>query len=230
MTIIILIMATGGKIMANTKHNRQLDIIDPKLLNFPIRIIGAGGIGSWTTLALAKMGCSKLAVQDFDKVDITNTGSQFYSKDDIGNDKVITLKDIIDETCDEDINTLPFKWEPKQKITEPVVILALDSLETRKALWQELKKNPKVNLVIDGRMAGDFLRIFYVPLNGDYAKYEQYFVERNSIDPTPCTGKAVVYNVFMVASIITNLIKKYAKKELTQFLEFSFDLGELQIL
>lgn len=230
MTIIILIMATGGKIMANTKHNRQLDIIDPKLLNFPIRIIGAGGIGSWTTLALAKMGCSKLTVQDFDKVDITNTGSQIYSDNDIGHDKTEALNFNLEQLGLYDLKRDNSKWEPGQKITEPVVIMALDSLETRKALWQELKKNPKVNLVIDGRMAGDFLRIFYVPLNGDYAKYEQYFVERNSIDPTPCTGKAVVYNVFMVASIITNLIKKYAKKELTQFLEFSFDLGELQIL
>lgn len=216
--------------MANTKHNRQLDIINPKLLNFPIRIIGAGGIGSWTTLALAKMGCSNITVQDFDTVDITNTGSQIYSEEDINNPKVNSLGVEINHMTEVDINQDERKWEPGQKIKEPVVILALDSLETRKAIWQELKNNPKTQLVIDGRMAGDFLRIFYVPLNGDYAKYEQYFVEHANIDPTPCTGKAVVYNVFMVASIITNLIKKYAKKELTQFLEFSFDLDGLQIL
>ena len=44
----------------NRKYSRQLDLVMPSDLNFPILIVGAGGIGSWATLALAKMGCSNI--------------------------------------------------------------------------------------------------------------------------------------------------------------------------
>jgi hypothetical protein len=79
-------------------------------------------------------------------------------------------------------------------------------------------------------MAGDFLRIFFIPLNGDYEEYEKTFVPTQEIDPQPCTGKAVVYNVFMVASLITDMVKLYSKEQLTTYKEVAFDLEYLQLL
>ncbi len=37
---------------------RQLDILAPGKLSFPIAVIGAGAMGSATVVTLAKMGCS----------------------------------------------------------------------------------------------------------------------------------------------------------------------------
>ncbi len=213
----------------NNKYSRQYDIIKPEELTTPIRIIGAGGIGSWTALALTKMGCSKITVQDFDKVDESNTASQIYTSYQIGQPKSLALK----ETCafySDPIETEDLKWEPKQEIKEPIVIMALDSLQTRADLWQDLKKNTDVRLLIDGRMAGDFLRVFFVPLTSNYDNYEKSLVPPERVDPEPCTGKAVVYNVFMVASIIANLVKKFQKEELQEYKEFAFDFSQLQIL
>jgi len=225
----IIMTDLGGLTMVN-KYSRQIDIINPDLLQTPIRIIGAGGIGSWTTLALAKMGCSNITVQDFDIVGEENTASQIYSQGHIGMDKTTALGGIIKFLTDIDINPEFDKWEPTQEIKEKILILALDNLETRRQIWEEAKLNPQIRLVIDGRMAGDFLRIFFIPLNGDYEEYEKTFVPPEKVDPTPCTAKAVVYNVFMTASLITNFVKLYVKGELTTFKEISFDFVGLQTL
>lgn len=214
----------------NNKYSRQYDIIKPEELTTPIRIIGAGGIGSWTTLALAKMGCSKLMVQDFDIVSMENTASQLYGNDDIAFPKVSALMDIISDLTSMPIDVDESKWEPNQEIKEPIVVMALDSIVTRAELWKELKLNTDVRLLIDSRMAGDFLRVFYVPLIGNYGNYEKSLVQPERVDPEPCTGKAVVYNVFMVASIIANLVKKFQKRELQEYKEFAFDFSQLQIL
>ena len=79
----------------NKKYSRQLDFVKPSELDIPIWIIGAGGIGSWTTLALSKMGCNNLVVFDHDKVELHNTPSQLYTSDQIGQMKTAALKETI---------------------------------------------------------------------------------------------------------------------------------------
>jgi hypothetical protein len=210
-------------------YNRQLDIINPELLDRPIRIIGAGGIGSWTTLALTKMGCSNIVVQDFDKVSDVNVASQIYGVEDIGKSKVECLRETIKRMTDIGIGIDRTRWSTTQDIKEEIVIGALDNIDTRRALWEDLKKNSNVDLFIDGRMSGDLIRIFSVPLNNDHTKFEKSLVPREAIDPTPCTGKAVVYNTFMCGSLICNLVKKFCKSEELPP-ELIIDLTNLTIL
>ena len=43
--------------------HRQLDVLDvPRLASIPITVIGAGAIGSFTVLALAKSGAERIVV------------------------------------------------------------------------------------------------------------------------------------------------------------------------
>ena len=52
---------------------RQLDIADPcQFKDKPITVIGAGGIGAATVVALAKTGFENITVYDFDKVEEHN--------------------------------------------------------------------------------------------------------------------------------------------------------------
>ena len=44
------------KEMDETKYHRQLDILDPKLMNVPVVVIGAGATGSFTALSLGEDG------------------------------------------------------------------------------------------------------------------------------------------------------------------------------
>lgn len=220
------------------QFNRQLDIINPDLLTKRILVIGAGGIGSWTVLALAKMGCKDITVMDFDLVSIQNLNSQVYGWQEVGRTKCEALADTVNTLVSSPdnpaegylINTLETRWEPGMELKYEIVISALDDMETRTKLWEDIKKNPYILYYLDGRMGGEFYRIYTIDLtNGTldlYKKYEKTLVSADKVDPTPCTEKAVAYNVLGIASIMGDLVKKICGGEQTPF-EFAFDMSLL---
>jgi tRNA A37 threonylcarbamoyladenosine dehydratase len=56
---------------------RQLDIADPsQFKDKPVTVIGAGGIGAATVVALAKTGFENIAVYDFDRIEPHNLPNQ----------------------------------------------------------------------------------------------------------------------------------------------------------
>ena len=63
-----------------SKYWRQLDIVNIDKLQVPIIVVGAGAIGSFVTLALAKMGCGNITSYDMDTVEEHNLPNQFYMK------------------------------------------------------------------------------------------------------------------------------------------------------
>ena len=56
--------------------------------NWPVTLIGAGGIGGLTAITLAKMGVPEMIIWDGDVVAIENTGTQFFSSSDVERLKV----------------------------------------------------------------------------------------------------------------------------------------------
>lgn len=218
---------------------RQTKIINPSLLDKRILIIGAGGIGSWTALSLAKIGCQDITVMDFDEVALENIGSQIYTRKDIGRKKVDALHDIIGEMVSDpsdvtkpyNLQTREERWEPKTKIDYEIVISALDSMETRKQLWESIKVNPFILNYIDGRMGGEFMKILCLELTNAslelYAKYEKTILPPEKVDPTPCTAKAIAYNTLMIGSVITSMVKNICRSQGNPF-DFSFDMSCLR--
>jgi len=217
------------------QFTRQLDIIDPSLLKKKILIIGAGGIGSWTTLALAKMGCNDITVMDYDIVSEENIGSQIYTRTDIGLLKTDALfKNINCLVSDPqniqrgyNLKTINSKWEPGMDLKYEIVISALDNMETRKCLWNDIKNNPYVLHYIDGRMGGEYFKILYLNLiKSDislFEKYEKTLLPPEKIDPTPCTAKAIVYNTLMIGSTIASMVKNITTNKENRF-EYCFDI------
>jgi len=63
--------------MDSTYFLRQLDIADPsQFRDKPVTVIGAGGIGAATVVALAKTGFENITVYDFDTVEEHNLPNQ----------------------------------------------------------------------------------------------------------------------------------------------------------
>jgi hypothetical protein len=63
----------GAMIMDSTYFLRQLDIADPtKFKDKPVTVIGTGGIGAATVVALAKTGFQNITVYYFDTVEEHN--------------------------------------------------------------------------------------------------------------------------------------------------------------
>lgn len=216
-------------------YARQLGIIKPSELDFPIALIGAGGIGSWTALSLCKMGVTQLTVFDFDKVEDKNTPSQFYTLKEKGMNKVSALKRKIKAETGSFIKAM-FKNFYHYPLEEnyKVIVIAVDSLEERKKIWDFLvKSNSDFDVLIDARMAGDFIRIFFVDIKNDTSvkKYVKTLNNSAIVHEELCTERSVVYNVFICAGLISNLIKKYAKKESSTIpFNINFDLKDVRLI
>lgn len=195
---------------------RQTGLINPMLLDIPIVVVGAGGIGSWTCLALGKLGCQNVTVIDFDKVEIHNIGSQFYTDGDLGEFKVKALEERLFGLLDN---------APKGKVGQikegamevlkgaKIVISAVDNIEVRRWIFEGLKGEDSI--LIDGRMAGNTIHLMCAPLNNEESikGYEATLFPPEEAIQENCTERAVVYNCFVMAGLITDLVARLASKK-----------------
>jgi molybdopterin/thiamine biosynthesis adenylyltransferase len=203
---------------------RQIDIISTSLLKGPITVIGAGGIGSPTILALAKMGCSDLLLYEDDKVESHNLPNQMYRLDDVGKPKVEATEEIVKIFTGLDIRGVC------QRVTGDhtfggIVIAAVDTMASRQEIWQNIIWKPQVDLYIDARMGGEVARVFCIrPCDPDYVDfYKENLYSDEEASDLPCTAQAIIYNVFCIASLIANSVKRFVKgEELCAELIFDF--------
>ena len=186
------------------RFKRQLDIVKAGDLRFPVHILGAGGIGSWVALTLAKTGCSNITVYDNDKVEEHNVASQFYKEDQLGEYKVKALAKNIFEQTGMEINIMKNVKE-EELIYGGLVIITIDSMAERIRLG-EIYKDRRI-FIIDGRMGGLSFELHAYKAN----KYLLSTVEPGKVDRDACTSKSISFNCLVIAGIIGNMVRKYAK-------------------
>lgn len=192
---------------------RQLDFVTPNDLGFPITIIGAGGIGSPTALVLAKMGCSDIRVVDFDSVEDHNFPNQMFRLEDLGRPKAEALSEIIESFTGVKPTAEVERFEGQA--LQGVVIVAVDNMATRQAVWKKAKLNIHIPLFIDARMGGMIAQVFALsPLIPQSTRdYEGMLFSDEEAVEVPCTAQAIIYNTYMIASVIGAIIKAHARKE-----------------
>ena len=134
--------------------------IQKKLKKSCIGIAGIGGLGSNAAVSLARAGIGRLVLVDFDIVERSNLGRQYYFLDDIGKSKVDSLTKIIKKINTEiDLVTHNIKLE-KGQMEKPfrdvdVVIEALDNAETKTIFIEEiLSKLPEKPIIAASGVAG----------------------------------------------------------------------------
>lgn len=226
--LLLPVKVIGNFIAAMINQNlyiRQSGIIDANKLDFPIMVVGAGGIGGWTTLALAKMGCQDITVCDFDTVEEHNLGSQIFDHSDIGELKVEALKNNVQSFTEAFINPVGLKIDQNFNLAEyKVIISAVDNMQTRSDIYL-LAVGSGARYLIDGRMAGNEIQIYTVDLIDPAAllQYRETLFSDDQASQVPCSERAVVYNVFVVAGLITDIVAKIANGE-TPPRELSVDL------
>lgn len=207
---------------------RQQSLIDQaKLSELRIAIVGTGAIGSFTALALTKMGAAHLSLWDKDNVEVHNISNQFFTKDSLGVPKVVAVqaecKRISPSEIDVEFFNQFYNGEPLDKYD--VVIALTDNIEGRAACFEASKKSSKTSLFIDGRMGGETFRTFaFNPKSGPEAKeYFKDYIEGVENEVLPCTARSIIYNVLMASSMITSFVKKWISGEKLPFqLIFNF--------
>ena len=114
-------------------------------------VIGAGAVGPFVTLALARMGAQTIAVYDHDTVEEHDLPNLFYRAKDLGRPKVQALEEIVADYTDALIDARPVKYVDPSLVG--VVIVAVDNRAARRLVWEYARYQPQVPLSVDTRMA-----------------------------------------------------------------------------
>lgn len=201
---------------SNKSYWRQQDLCP--VIDEPITLVGVGGIGSPTALILSKMGCTSLSVYDHDIVEDHNVPNQLYGPDDVGKLKVEALSDWMDWLTGEAVAVGADAYDP-ELFPDPIMILAVDSMKTRKAIWDGCKDQEDLRLFIDARMGAEMGRILAVDLTNPKhpALYEQTLYTDDQAVEAPCTARAIAYTGFGLAALIAHLLKRRAKGQSVPF-------------
>lgn len=212
----------------NEYFSRSTDIINPSKLSIPIVVVGAGAVGSWATLALAKMGCSDITVIDHDTIESGNIGPQLYGIDQIGLKKVDALKQIIEKNIGLKIKTYQSRGENiLADLDKVILILALDSLEDRKKCIIANSNKPPA-FIIDIRMKAELITAYLSFDKDSTDNFKLSFDSKVKVDAGKCSEKAVSYNTFICGGLVANLVKKIANKESLPY-SLTVDLNKLSI-
>lgn len=180
-----------------------------------VQVFGAGGIGSWVTFFLSRIGY-QVTLIDFDTVEQHNIGGQFFRVSDIGRFKIDAVKSVVKMFSDEIINTLNFTvTDSTSFIAGPIVVAAFDNMDARKNLfenWVSRNSNAITQpLFVDGRLTMDTIQIISVPYNDESIdKYRnEYLFNNNSIEEEACTAKQSSHTAGMIGSHIVSIIANH---------------------
>lgn len=175
---------------------------------------GAGGIGSWLTLLLARAGFSCF-VYDFDTLEEHNMGGQLYGKEHIGTPKVEALRSIVRNFTGTDI-TLKNEQYVETSMTGDFVFSAFDNMQARKDMFNAWKKRVETNkgmaadvpIFIDGRLTMEQMQIFCVTPD-KIKEYEKHLFDDSEVADAPCTMKQTSHSAAMIASHMTGLFTNH---------------------
>jgi len=204
---------------------RQKGIFDPEVYkSVKVNIIGVGAVGSFIALALAKMSLSDIEVFDPDKVEEHNLPNQFYRREDVDEFKVIALEDIVWKFAGVRITT-----HSELYINQPlrgIVVCAVDSMDTRKDIWFQIRRQRLVELYVDVRMGGEVAWIFAIKPALEREFYESNLYSSDEALHIPCSEQSIIYTVLGTACTTACIIKKYlCGEKYPKELQLDFKLG-----
>jgi len=195
-------------VVENEHLTRQKEIIPMEVLNTPITVIGAGAVGSWVVLSLAKMGFHDITVFDDDTITIENMNCQFYPHDAIGQSKVAALHRMVKQFANVEIHALAHRFTGREQLTS-IVISAVDSMTARKLVWDSAKANKAVTMFIDPRMGAEMALMYSMnPKDAkDITSYEKTLYSDKEAVMERCTAKATIYTANLLAGLVVKAVK-----------------------
>lgn len=187
----------------------------------PITIIGAGGIGSWSTLFTARAGFGTISIYDGDNIEEHNMAGQLYRTVDIGKYKVEAMASIVNQY----VSCFPCVTNPvfytNQNLTN-ITITGLDNMKARKTVfenWYKQRKNVPVDqrnrhFFVDGRMSVEGIQIFCFRLsqhNRIKNYIEQCLFDDSEFASPACSLKATSHVGGVIGGFLTALITNHIR-------------------
>lgn len=194
--------------MTNQYLTRQSDLINQDLLAKKIGVVGAGAIGSFTCLSLAKMGCDMLTVWDDDKVTAANMNCQFYRINDIGCDKVTALNSLVHDFTGIEITPIKQRVIASHAMDSYLVISAVDSMQARMDIFKACQAG-LTRYLIDPRMSAEYAQLHVVDLSSaeDIEHYKGTLYSDAEAVQERCTAKSTIYTANLLSGYVVKVVK-----------------------
>lgn len=177
-----------------------------------IMLVGVGGIGSWLTLNLSRIG-HEIYIVDPDTVDETNvTGGQMYKQAQVGQKKVHAVQQLCRELgASNEITAVDDFFKEDTGMTD-ICITGLDNMKARKLVYETWKKHvqesehPEKCLFIDGRLTLEMYEVLTIQGNNpeQMAKYEEEFLfDDSETVELDCTTKQSTFGAMGISCLMT---------------------------
>ena len=192
-------------------YSDQLAIFDPTTWSWPVHLIGAGGINNLVGPVLAKMGVSELHVWDDDILERRNIPTEVgYSVNMCGQPKVTAMADLLQYLMPSGVNV----YQHQERVTAQtslsgVVIAGVDSMASRKAIWECVKNNYLgIPFFIDGRSGGEEIQLFALYPTDFAARedYETWLFDDTEAARLACGARNIGYISAYIAGAIGQLL------------------------
>ena len=189
-----------------------------KMKGSDVLLIGAGGIGSWVALCLARIGCN-LVIYDMDTVESHNLGGQLYGHKHVGMLKTEALVDIVTDLSGKDASIAIEGRYTNDSYTNNIVVAAFDNMAGRKLAftkWKEAvlqSENKEEFLFVDGRLLAEQYQVLAVT-HSNMSEYEKTLFDDTEVEEVLCTLKSTTHCSMGIAhdmvAIITNFMTNRA--------------------
>lgn len=210
-------------------YGRQELILDPTVArNTHITVFGCGTVGSNAAVEAARLGIGRFTLYDFDDVEAHNIPSQRFTKHDMGRKKVDALADqVLAVSNGPEITTQDTKVEGAVMVKPGPIILAVDTMQSRKDIFTKAIKFSNCPLVLDFRMSANLLQCYAFPFSDQ--RYEATLFDDDDADPAPCGGRTVSYTGALSGCIAANYLRKHLKGDEIPFVT-TIDLDLMGIM
>jgi hypothetical protein len=194
-------------------------------------------------MALAKMGVNHFHLYDEDGVTDVNLPNQMYAPDQIRMFKSDALYDLI-KRFNPDINGYFSHKNYTHQPLNPIVFVCTDSMVSRKLVFKQFANQPQCLYYIEARMGAEEGQVYTInkkpkwhphfnPTTELVVSKEDviFYMERLYTDleakEAPCTAKAIIYNVFMIAALVCRSFTSIIREETEYPREVVFGMAQI---
>ena len=174
--------------------SRQAQMVNRRVSELRVCIVGCGGIGSNAAHLFASMGVTDLTLIDPDEVAEENIHPGFFTSEHIGTEKVYALAHDL-EHYGTQIRTLVASVNMASPFLQgdpfDIVLVGTDSLHSRQEAWDVL--HDKTQWWMDGRMGGPGCDLYVLRVDDTEKAIEYERTLRSPEGHLPCGMKATAF-------------------------------------
>jgi molybdopterin/thiamine biosynthesis adenylyltransferase len=177
-------------------------------------LAGVGGIGSWLALLLARMNVDNIMLYDPDIVEEVNMAGQLYSAGSIGNAKVTSIINTIQNYARYYKTSAIRDNYTSNSNQGPIMICGFDNMAARKVFFRRwlsyvnsVTEKDKC-LFIDGRLNAEEFQVLAITGDNTTAikEYsEKWLFDDSEVEEAVCSYKQTTFMSNMIASVMANI-------------------------